>query len=225
MSYAERRISFIVLKADCFTDYDSNFFEVKENRALFLNKVKSEILNIKVPASTDFYKREQRYDTVFNYAAYAEASLKGLRKKVDLLQAKATISEDDADYLSTMRLYLDCSAYFNDSWYVLPEIKFSENFYRQFFQSKEKKLFEHYLYDGDTTSEFRLSIANKYPGKYDYIPPPHLIDKAFATDLLALLKTNDDNISDFLIQEAKFFKEILEGVVNNKYVLIIKTYM
>jgi hypothetical protein len=224
MPYVERRVSFIVLKADCFANYDTSFFANKKNSLPFLTRLKGELYNIPAPVNTDFYKREQRYDTTFDYVAYAEASLKGLRKRIDSLQMKETLNEDDAMLLATMYLYFNCAAYFRDSWYILPEIKFSEDFYQHFFRSKEKKFFEHYLYDSDHTNEFALPKADKYPGRYDYIPHPHIIDKKFAAELYNLLKINADTDA-FVKEESNYFKEILEGVLSDKYVLIIKTYM
>lgn len=225
MSYADHRISFIVLKADCFSHYDTNFFRVNKNSLQFIKKIQERTAKITNPENAEFFKWEKRYDTAFDYTAYANARLKGIRKKIEILSTEEEFTEDDIEFLQLTDLYLNCSAYFKASWYMFPEIKFSETFYYQFFKQKEEKLFNHYLYDDDTTSEFRLSVAYKYPGKYDYIPAPHVIDKIFATELLGLLKTNSNNIDSSLIDEAEFFKEILEGVVKEKYLLIIKTYM
>jgi hypothetical protein len=226
MPYAERRISFIALEADQVINYDTNFLKAPEAQLQVLSKLQEAITNIARPENADFIKWENRYDTVFDYTAYAYAQLESFRKRIKTLVEKKQFTEDDIEFLELADIYLNRAAYFRDSWYIFPEIKFSEHFYQQFFESKVKKLFEHYLYDGDSMSEFRLPIADKYPGTYDYIPRPHIIDKHFAAELIELLKANSKmEINEFIKDEARLLREILEGVVDDKYVLIIKTYI
>jgi hypothetical protein len=221
--FQDHRISFIILDS-AYNSLGHNIFSSKEKSQESLLWLKSMSKMIDTSSNNRYFSNEEKYNSGFDFKTYNNLKALNLKAKFESINIDSNLeNSNDLELFQLAYIHSKFDSYFKDSWFYFPEIKFSENFYETYFKNASK-LFLHYQYDDDPSNPNHLAVDYKYPGSYEGLPRPHLIDQKFAQELLYMLNQKSSTDS-FLVQEHDIFKGMILGVINGKNTIIIKTYL
>ncbi|HEX2605787.1 MAG TPA: hypothetical protein VHK91_00345 [Flavisolibacter sp.] len=199
-------------------------FEDDVERQKILDTLITSLNKVNLEVEKPFHEREQKYNPTINFKLAEKAACRDIKNRLVRLSLNRD-NNQETNFVKLLYMYMTCSEYGQESWYEMPELRFSEKFYTHFYNEDESKLFYHYQYDNDKSNSNHLEIAKWFPGEFVYTPNPHVIDKNLAKNLLQKLKYRQaKNLDTFLLEESIMFEGILENVIDGKVVLVVKTY-
>lgn len=175
----------------------------------------------------NYYKR-YNYIPLNNYvlsAKAAKASLKANLEKAKIAAVNNAVNRSNSATADHFDLIKECSETFKKEWVLSPSYSFSNHLIDVVFESKHELLYNHYLYDGNISSPYRLPITSALHNVGDdSMISPHNIDEKRAKELISDLDKYPLEKNPFFKSEIDFFRSLLKKVISGEIILCLNNY-
>lgn len=218
--YLNRQLCFKIFNSGCLEVIDTN------NRTIIMSIVDTLMseLNRKKDCNDEYFVNYYSYRQNSSLEEDANFAKDYLEKQ--FLLYKENDKKCNINYKFIINMYINyIYSIYNNYWFVVPNIMFSEEFYK-ILEPKKQLLFNHYLYDNAPSNKLHLPLF--MPKIYDindyqYSIRPHYVPFEKAKELLEFIQLNKDEFNtDCLRKEYFLFEKYLNGVVSGKLVLVVE---
>lgn len=227
--FKEQRVSFLILNKEKFRNsyLNADFTD---------RKIVADIANemiISLEEKDEGYREIQnKYFNVMDYDSASMIYRNEARNKLSMLLNEEKINLDSIDFLKKYYLFYSSSEYFKSSWYFLPYLEFSEDFYEQVLPKNSNYLINHRndsIQENFEIIEVSLSTLEPVSEKslYEEIlgPKYYLIGEYFLNQIFSEINSlNFATLDRFLKFECDFLLEIISKSKEDKVYIVLTSF-
>ncbi len=225
--FKDLRISFIVLNRE---RYENIFLpEVDNHDSLFIGSTVKEMLRSLSTDDVAFEHFQHYYVNSQNHHAWVAMKRGYVRDILNRLNNDRLVHSDDFELFRQYFLFYSASEYFQASWYCLPTLEFSHEFYKNVIPEYFQCLLNHesgparyqYQLEQISLNDPSARILTRDVGRQHY----YLVNEKLIDDLLAeMYKVERNALSEGVIHEYQLMVDALQKAKCAKVYLILTSF-
>lgn len=223
----ELRISFIILNKE---KYENIYLSEIENDSLNLNSIVSGMLKSLVGDDQEYRDFQSFYFNSLEYNTWVGMKKEHVSEVLGRLRNDRVVHSDDMDFFRQYYLFYSSIEYFRKSWYCLPSLEFSQDFYQNIMPNYFQCLLNHengpakYQYQLERISLSDLNVKGESHGNAVH-QRYYLLNKKLLDDLLTEMKGIKNGFrSDVVKYEYDLMLDALTKAIDAKVYIIITSF-
>lgn len=221
--FKELRISFIVLNRD---RYENVFLhEVENGDAFFINNTVKDMFRSLAVDDAAYERFQNYYFNSLDYASWVTMKKEYVRDILNRLNNDRIVHSDDLQSFRQYLLFYSALEYFQTSWYCLPSLEFSQDFYKNVLPAYFQCLLNHE--SGPARYQYNLERISLNDPTTKSSDVPHgqryyLLNEKLIDDLIkAMHIVNQQTLSEVVAYEYSLMLDALQKAKKlNVYIVL-----